>query len=175
MRRRLPSWAVGVTKARLGASLSVFIQIKEKTGKRLTQVEAASELGRRGADNRRIGTRGGCATENCKNTMQYIDGHCKACHYLLPKKLKAETCISIDVGGRVCRRELFRGNQCRKCYDCPEEKKMRDEKKAARPKCTINGCKYTESRAYNTDCAVSIIRKAWKTLRQEHSLLPRHG
>ena len=105
--------------------------------------------------------------------MQHIDGHCNPCRKLLPKKLKAELCIGVT--GRVCGREIELVHQCRKCYYDPEEKKMREEKYAAKPKCTINGCKYTEYRAYNTDCAVSIIRKAWKTLRQEHSLLPRHG
>jgi hypothetical protein len=70
----------------------------------------------------------------------------KHCHDLLPKKSKTEFCIG--VGDRVCGREIYRGNQWRKCYDHPDEKKMREEKKAARPKCTINGCVRNELRSY---------------------------
>jgi hypothetical protein len=132
-----------------GAVRSVANQMKEKTGKMPTLVAAAYEMtslgGRRSQDSRRIGTRG-CATENCENTVHYTDGHCKHCHDLLPKKLKAEFCIG--VGGRVCGRVIERGNQCRKCSDHPDEKKIRAAKKAARPKCTINGCRLNELRSY---------------------------
>ena len=136
-----------------GAVRSVANQTKEKTGEMPTLAVAASELGsmggRRSCDCRRICTIS-CATENCKNTVQYIDGHCQPCHDLLPKKLKAQFCISVSVGvgGRVCGEKLYRGNQCFKCYYNPEAKKMREEKKAARPKCTINGCGGNEFRSY---------------------------
>jgi hypothetical protein len=144
--------------------------MKEKTGVMLTLTAAASELGSRGNqgavrsianqkggldvgemgrranDNRRIGTRGSCATENCKNTMKYADGLCNPCHNRVPEKLKAEFCIGI--GGRVCGREIYQGNQCRKCYNHPDEKKMREAKKAAKPKCTIDGCGRSELRSY---------------------------
>jgi hypothetical protein len=99
---------------------------------------AVGERARRANDNRRIGTRGSCSTENCKNTIQQPDGLCNPCHDLVPTKLKAEFCAG--VGGRVCGRVIERGNQCLKCYYKPEEKKMRKEKKAARPKCRIDGC-----------------------------------
>ena len=107
--------------------------------------EAASEGGRRACDSRRMCTNF-CVTENCKNTVQQIDGHCNPCHNLVPKKLTAEFCIG--VGGRVCGREIERVNQCRKCYHDPEEKKMREEKKAARPKCTIDGCIGNKFKSY---------------------------
>ena len=61
-------------------------------------------------------------------------------------KLKAEFCTGI--GGRVCGRESFRVNQCRKCYSHPEEKKIREAKKAASPKCRIDGCIGNEFRSY---------------------------
>ena len=155
-----------------GAVVSIANQMKEKTGEMPTLMAAASELGsegnqgaleaiilrtgialeeaagekgRRAQDSRRIGTRG-CATENCKNTVQCIDGHCQPCHDLVPKKLKAEFCTG--VGGRVCGREIERVNQCRKCYEHPEEKKIREEKKAARPKCRIDGCRGNQFRSY---------------------------
>jgi hypothetical protein len=155
-----------------GAVRSVANQMKEKTGvmptlkaaaselgRRLNQSsletfslrtgialeEAAGEKGRRAQDNRRIGTRG-CATENCKNTIKHTDGLCNRCHDLVPMKLKAEFCTGI--GGRVCGREIERGNQCRKCYEHPEAKKMREEKKAASPKCRIDGCGGNECRSY---------------------------
>jgi hypothetical protein len=155
-----------------GEVRSVAIQMKEKTGEMPTLKAAASELGSRGNqgtleaiilrtgialeeaagekgrranDNRRIGTRG-CATENCKNTVHNIDGLCDRCHDLVPTKLKAEFCTA--VGGRVCGREIERGNQCINCYYDPEEKKMRKEKKAARPKCRIDGCGGNECRSY---------------------------
>ena len=111
--------------------------------------EAAGELSRRAQDNRRIGTRV-CVAENCKNTIQHTDGLCDRCHDLVPKKSKAEFCIS--VGGRVCGRKIYRVNQCRKCYDHPEEKKMREEKKAEKkaaiPECRIDGCGVNEFRSY---------------------------
>ncbi len=66
--------------------------------------ESAGELSRRAQDNRRIGTRV-CVTENCKNTIQHTDGLCDRCHDLVPKKSKAEFCIS--VGGRVCGRKIY--------------------------------------------------------------------
>ena len=68
--------------------------------------EAAGEKARRANDNRRICTRG-CATENCKNTIQQPDGLCQRCHDLVPKKLKAEFCTGVS--GRVCGREIERG------------------------------------------------------------------
>ena len=85
---------------------------------------------------------------NCKNRVQQIDVLCGPCHKRVPKKLKAVFCIIVGVGDRVCGREIYRGNQWRKCYDHPDEKKMREEKKAARPKCTINGCVRNELRSY---------------------------
>ena len=103
---------------------------------------SSSEMGRRMNDSRRICTKI-CATENCKNVVVFKD-HCGSCQ---PKKLKVEFCIG--VGGRVlCVREIFRMNQCRECYYDPEEKKMREEKKAARPKCKIDGCGGNELRSY---------------------------
>ena len=73
--------------------------------------EVSSELGRMSCVNRRI-----CpisfATENCKNTLQHIDGHCNPCHKLVPRKLKAEFCIG--VGGMVCGRKIEQVNQCYK-------------------------------------------------------------
>jgi hypothetical protein len=108
--------------------------------------EAAGEKGRRAQDSRRIGTRGSYATENCKNAMKYADGLCNPCHNRVPEKLKAEFCIGI--GGRVCGREIYRGNQCTKCYYDPDEKKTREAKKAAKPKCTIDGCGRSELRSY---------------------------
>jgi hypothetical protein len=83
---------------------------------------------------------------DCKNTVQHKDGHCDPCHKLVPKKLKTEFCIG--VGGRICGRELYRVNQCRKCYEHPKEKKMREAKKAARQKCSIDGCIGNEIRSY---------------------------
>ena len=82
-----------------------------------------------------------CATENCRNVVVKKD-HCERCQ---PKKLKVEFCIG--VGGRVCGKEIYQSNQCRKCYNDPEEKKMREEKHAARPRCTTNGCRH-ELRLY---------------------------
>ena len=64
----------------------------------------------------------------------------------MPKKLKAELCIGVT--GRVCGREIELVHQCRKCYYDPEDKKMREEKKAARSKCTIDGCGGIEVRSY---------------------------
>ena len=64
----------------------------------------------------------------------------------MPKKLKAELCIGVT--GRVCGREIELVHQCRKCYYDPEEKKMREEKKAAIPKCRIDGCRGIELRSY---------------------------
>ena len=52
------------------------------------------------------------------------------------------------VGDRVCGREIERVNQCNKFYSDPEAKKMREEKMAARPKCTIDGCGGIEARLY---------------------------
>ena len=78
--------------------------------------------------------------------MQHLDRHCNPCHKRVPKKLKAEFCIGI--GDRVCGREIERVNQCKKCYVGPEATKMREEKKAARPKCTIDGCGDNEFRSY---------------------------
>ena len=83
-----------------------------------------------------------------QNTVQQIDGLCDRCHNRVPKKFKAEFSISVGVGDRVCGREIYRGNQCRKCYEHPEAEKIREEKKAARPKCTINGCGGNELRSY---------------------------
>jgi hypothetical protein len=155
-----------------GAVSSVANQMKEKTGEMTTMIAAASQLrsrgnqgaldalilrtgialeeaggerGRRAQDNRRIGTRG-CATEKCKNTIQHTDGLCGRCRDLVPKKLKAEFCIG--VGGRECGGKIYRVNQCRKCYDHPEAKNMREEKKAAIPKCRIDGCGGNEVRSY---------------------------
>jgi hypothetical protein len=71
---------------------------------------------------------------------------CQRCHDLVPKKLKAEFCTGVS--GRVCGREIERGNQCTKCYNKPEAMKMRKEKKAARPKCRIDGCGGNEFRSY---------------------------
>jgi hypothetical protein len=165
-----------------GAVRSIANQMKEKTGEMLTLMVAASELGSRGnqgaleaiilrtgialeeaagengrraQDSRRIGTRGSCATENCKNTIQQPDGLCNRCHDLVPTKIKAEFCTR--VGGRVCGREIEKGNQCRKCYEHPEEKKMRKEKKAARPKCRIDGCGGNEYRSYGL-----CVKHYWK-------------
>jgi hypothetical protein len=107
--------------------------------------EAAGEKGRRAQDNRRICIRG-CTTENCKNTIQHTDGLCQRCHDLVPKKLKAEFCIGVN--GRVCGQKIERVNQCYKCYDHPEAKKMREEKKAAIPECRIDGCRGNEFRLY---------------------------
>ncbi len=91
----------------------------------------------------------------------YRDGHWDPCHKLVPRKLKAEFCIGLS--GRVCGREIFRVHKCRKCYYDPEEKKMREEKKAARPKCRIDGCGGNELRSYGL--FKNIISKALKTLR----------
>ena len=73
--------------------------------------------------------------------MQYIDEHCQPCHDLAPKKLKAEFCIGVGVGGRVC-------EEGKECYDHPKAKKMREAKKAAVPKCCIDGCEGNELRSY---------------------------
>jgi hypothetical protein len=78
--------------------------------------------------------------------VQHKDGYCNPCDNLVPKKLKAELCIGVS--GRVCGREIELVNQCRKCYYDPEEKKMREEKKAAIPKCRIDGCGGNELRSY---------------------------
>jgi hypothetical protein len=64
--------------------------------------------------------------------VQNPDGHCGSCRKWVPKKLKAE---------------FFIVNQCYECHSHPEEKKMREEKKAARPKCTIDGCGVIEVRS----------------------------
>ena len=64
--------------------------------------DAPFYIARRLQDSRRICTNF-CVTENCKNTVQHIDGHCTPCRNLVPKKLKAEFCIG--VGGRVCGRK----------------------------------------------------------------------
>jgi hypothetical protein len=145
--------------------------MKEKTGVLPTLAAVASELGRRGnqgaldaivatgiapndapsyaarraCDSRRISSIS-CATDNCKNTVQHTDRHCNRCHKPVPRKLKAEFCIGI--GGMVCGRKIERVNQCYKCYDHPEAKKMREAKKAARPKCSIYGCGGNEVRSY---------------------------
>ena len=42
----------------------------------------------------------------------------------------------------------MRVNLCNKCYSDPEAKKMREEKKAARSKCTIDRCGGIEVRSY---------------------------
>ncbi len=142
-----------------GAVRSVANQMKEKSGEMPTLAAAASELGsrasRRGQDSRRICTIS-CATENCKNTVQQIDGLCNHCHKRVPKKLKVAFCISIGIGDRVCGIEIHRGNQCRKCYFKPEAKKMREQEKAARPKCTIKGCVGNEFKSYE------LCRKLYK-------------
>ena len=77
--------------------------------------------------------------------MQHKDGHCDPCRKLVPKKLKAELCIG--VGGRIRGGKIERVNQCRKCYSNPEAKKMREATKAARSKCSIDGCKGNEVRS----------------------------
>ena len=159
-------------RANQGAVCSVANQMKEKTGIMPTLEAAASKLGRRGnqvrmdkiviagiaskdassfagrraSDNRRICTIF-CATEKCKNTMQYKDGHCQLCHDLLPK-LITEFCIGVGSGGLVCEKvKFYQGNQCRTCDDHPDKKRMREAKKAAEPKCTIDGCRRTEYRS----------------------------
>jgi hypothetical protein len=58
------------------------------------------------------------------------------------------TTVCTGVGGRVCGEKIERVNQCLKCYYHPEEKKMREAKKAAAPKCRINGCGGNEFRSY---------------------------
>jgi hypothetical protein len=78
--------------------------------------------------------------------VQHKDGLCDPCHKLVPRKLKAELCIGVS--GRVCGRKIEQVNQCFKCYYHPEEKKMREAKKAAIPKCRINGCGGNELRSY---------------------------
>ena len=111
----------------------------------IAREEAVSEGGRRSCDSRRICTIS-CATEKCKNTVQQIGGYCGPCHNLVPKNIKAEFCIG--VGGRLCGRKIERVNQCRKCYYDPEEKKMREAKKAAVPTSIIDGCRGNEVRSY---------------------------
>jgi hypothetical protein len=69
---------------------------------RIDPKDTPSYIARRLQDSRRICTNF-CVTENCKNTVQHIDGHCNPCRNLVPKKLKAEFCIG--VGGRVCGRK----------------------------------------------------------------------
>ena len=154
-----------------GTVRSAANQMKEETGIMPTLEAAASELGRRlhknrmdkivmtgtatkdapsfagrrANDNRRISTIF-CATENCENTVQYKYGLCKRCHELLPKK-KLITEFCIGVGGGGCEKvKFYRGNQCQTCYMHPDEKKMREAKKAADPKCTIHGCRRSEFR-----------------------------
>jgi hypothetical protein len=73
--------------------------------------------------------------------------------------------VLIGIGGMVCGRKIERVNQCYKCYDHPKAKKMREAKKAARPKCSIYGCGGNE--LDRTDCALNIIGKALKTLKQK--------
>ena len=107
--------------------------------------EMTSLGGRRAQDSRRICTKS-CATENCKNTVHNIDELCDRCHKRVPKKSKAEFCIG--VGDSVCGRGIERENQCIKCYNKPEAKKMRAAKYAARPKCTIDGCRRNELLSY---------------------------
>ena len=107
--------------------------------------DAPSYTAKRACDSRRIRTII-CATENSKNTVQHLDGHCNPCHKLVPRKLKAEFCIGVR--GRVCGGGIERVNQCYKCYSIPEEKKMREANKAALPKCSIYGCGGNELRAY---------------------------
>ena len=162
---------VGGIKGHKKAVSTVTKQMKVKTGVMPTLDAAASELGsrmydgsidvivaagiapenarshkaRRAQDGRRICDIF-CATENCENTVQFKDGHCQPCHDLLPKKLKAEFCTG--VGGRVCGRKIEKVNQCRKCYYHPEAKKMREAKKSAEPKCTIDGCRGNDYRSY---------------------------
>ena len=108
--------------------------------------DAHSFAGRRANDNRRISIMF-CVTEKCKNAVIYKDGHCLVCHDLLPKKLIME--FFIGVGGGGCEKvKFFRGNQCLTCYRHPDEKNMREAKKAAEPKCTIDGCGRNEYRSY---------------------------
>jgi hypothetical protein len=40
----------------------------------------------------------------------------------------------------VCGRKIEQVNQCYKCYEHPEAKKILEAKKAAVPKCSIHGC-----------------------------------
>ena len=75
--------------------------------------DAPSYAARRASDSRRICTIF-CATENCQNTVQHIDGHCNPHRNLVPKKLKAVFCIGVS--GRICGKKIERVNQCRKCY-----------------------------------------------------------
>ena len=99
-----------------------------------------------------------CATENCKNTVQQIDVLCGPCHKRVPKKLKAVFCIIVGVGDRVCGREIFRVNRCIKCYYKPEAK-MREEEKAARPKCNIKGMINHRSRLFPASSNIKIWGK----------------
>ena len=142
-----------------GAFRSVANQMNEKTGEMPTPADAAYELGsragRRGQDSRRICTIS-CATENCKNRVQQIDVLCGPCHKRVPKKLKAVFCIIVGVGDRVCGREIFRVNRCIKCYYKPEAKKMREEEKAARPKCNIKGMINHRSRLFPASSNIKI-------------------
>jgi hypothetical protein len=159
----MPTLAVAASelgsRGKQGAVRSVANQTKEKTGEMPTPAEAAYELGsragRRGQESRRICTIS-YATENCKNTVQQIDVLCNPCHKRVPKKLKAAFCISVGVGDRVCGREIFRVNQFIKCYYKPEAKKMREEEKAARPKCTIKGMKHHRSRLFPASSNIKI-------------------
>ncbi len=107
--------------------------------------DAPSYAARRACDSRRISSIS-CATENCKNTVQHTDRGLQ----LLPQTGTQEVKggVLIGIGGMVCGRKIERVNQCYKCYDHPKAKKMREAKKAARPKCSIYGCGGNEFRSY---------------------------